>query len=55
MAIGPIDYTMNVLNPFQAATQGFNTGLQTVSNINTLKAQQAEEERKQLQLDKFIH
>ena len=47
MAIGPIDYTMNVLNPFQAATQGFNTGLQTVSNINTLKAQQAEEERKQ--------
>lgn len=46
MAIGPIDYTTDVLNPFQAATLGFNSGLQTVNNINAVKANQAEEERR---------
>ncbi|QXB47654.1 hypothetical protein [Acinetobacter seifertii] len=46
MAFGPIDYTMDVANPFQAATQGFNSGLQTVNNINAVKANQLEEERK---------
>ncbi len=46
MAIGPIDYTTDVLNPFQAATQGFNSGLQTINNINAVKANQAEEERR---------
>lgn len=44
--VSPIDYTMDVLNPFQAATQGFNTGLQTVNNLNAVKANQAEEERR---------
>ncbi|MDP7775911.1 hypothetical protein QWI49_12210 [Acinetobacter nosocomialis] len=46
MAFGPIDYTMDVANPFQAATQGFNSGLQTLNNINAVKANQLEEERK---------
>lgn len=46
MAFGPIDYTMDVANPFQAATQGFNSGLQTINNINAVKANQLEEERK---------
>jgi len=46
MAFGPIDYTMDVANPFQAATQGFNSGLQTVNNINAVQANQLEEERK---------
>lgn len=44
--VSPIDYTMDVLNPFQAATQGFNSGLQTANNLNAVKANQAEEERR---------
>lgn len=48
MAIGPIDYTTDVLNPFQAATQGFNSGLQTVNNINALEAQRLEQQQRRL-------
>ncbi|MRA47182.1 hypothetical protein [Acinetobacter pittii] len=48
MAIGPIDYTTDVLNPFQAATQGFNSGLQTVNNINVLEAQRLEQQQRKL-------
>ncbi|MEX5742530.1 hypothetical protein AB6B32_18585 [Acinetobacter baumannii] len=48
MAIGPIDYTTDVLNPFQAATQGFNSGLQTVNNINALEAQRLEQQQRKL-------
>lgn len=38
---------LDVVNPFQAATQGFNSGLQISNNIDVLKANRAEEERKQ--------
>lgn len=50
MAFGPIDYTMDVANPFQAATQGFNSGLQTINNINAVKANQLEEAQKKAAL-----
>lgn len=47
--VSPIDYTLDVANPFQAAMQGFQSGQQVVNNAEIIKAQRAAEARKQLE------
>lgn len=47
--VSPIDYSVDVLNPFQQAMQGFNQGTQIAANQQMLAAQRAEEARKQQQ------
>lgn len=47
--VSPIDYRLDVINPFQQAMQGFNQGTQIAANQQALAAQRAEEERKQQQ------
>lgn len=47
--VSPIDYTLDVVNPFQAAMQGFQSGQQIISNAEVVKAQKAAEARKQLE------
>lgn len=47
--VSPIDYTLDVANPFQAAMQGFQSGQQVVNNSEIIKAQRAAEARKQLE------
>lgn len=47
--VSPIDYRLDVMNPFQQAMQGFNQGTQIAANQQALAAQRAEEERKQQQ------
>lgn len=51
MTIGPIDYSMDVVSPFQRAMQGWQRGAQMTEQDNILKAQEAEEERKQQVFD----
>ncbi|BAP37803.1 hypothetical protein AS4_28630 [Acinetobacter guillouiae] len=47
--VSPIDYTLDVANPFQAAMQGFQSGQQVINNAEIIKAQRAAEARKQLE------
>lgn len=47
--VSPIDYSVDVMNPFQQAMQGFNQGTQIAANQQALAAQRAEEARKQQQ------
>ncbi|WP_198079305.1 hypothetical protein [Acinetobacter calcoaceticus] len=47
--VSPIDYSVDVLNPFQQAMQGFNQGTQIAANQQMLAAQRVEEARKQQQ------
>ncbi|WPE80187.1 hypothetical protein SB581_12015 [Acinetobacter baumannii] len=45
--VSPIDYTLDVVNPFQSAMQGFANGQQIMQNAELIKAKRAEEEQKQ--------
>ncbi|MFJ1518456.1 hypothetical protein ACG59Z_00950 [Acinetobacter sp. ABJ_C1_1] len=47
--VGPIDYRLDVMNPFQQAMQGFSQGTQIAANQQALAAQRVEEARKQQQ------
>lgn len=47
--VSPIDYTLDVVNPFQAALQGYNQGTIIASNQDALEAKRLEEARKQQQ------
>lgn len=51
MTIGPIDYSMDVISPFQRAMQGWQRGTQMTEQDNILAAQTAEAERKQQVFD----
>lgn len=46
MAIGPIDYRLDVVDPFNQAMQGYQLGMQATATNAALQAQKAEEERK---------
>lgn len=50
MAIAPIDYSMDVVDPFQRAMQGWQRGAQMTQQDNILKAQQIEEEQRKAAL-----
>lgn len=47
--VSPIDYTLDVMNPFQAALQGYNQGTIIAANQDALDAKRLEESRKQQQ------
>lgn len=49
--VGPIDYTIDVIDPFQRAMQGWQRGAQMTEQDNILAAQAAEAERKQQVFD----
>ncbi|QNX53563.1 hypothetical protein [Acinetobacter seifertii] len=46
MAIGPIDYRLDVADPFNQAMQGYQLGMQATATNAALQAQKVEEERK---------
>ncbi|MFV5349054.1 hypothetical protein VXO87_00530 [Acinetobacter baumannii] len=46
MAIGPIDYRLDVVDPFNQAMQGYQLGMQATATNAALQAQKAEEERR---------
>lgn len=47
MAIAPIDYSMDVVDPFQRAMQGWQRGAQMTQQDNILKAQELDAARQQ--------
>lgn len=46
MAIGPIDYRLDVVDPFNQAMQGYQLGMQATATNAAIQAQKADEERK---------
>lgn len=46
MATGPIDYRLDIVDPFTQAAQGYQQGMQMFAANNAIQAQKAEDERK---------
>lgn len=46
MTTGPIDYRLDIVDPFTQAAQGYQQGIQMYAANNAIQAQKAEDERK---------